>query len=109
MRMSRGLRHDRIVPKRPATGEKLKSDDAERVSVGGRCDRPALRLLGRKVASRAEHCAGLRKGRKPGCSRHAEVRNVYKALLVEQEARGLDIAVHDAAAVRVCERALRLL
>ena len=97
-------------------GEDLEQDRAERVDVGRRC-RPscAAHLLGRHVAGRAEHRAGLRRAversavadREAASSRSpvehardAPVEHVDLAEVAEHDVRRLEIAMDDAARVR---------
>ena len=85
-------------------GDALDQDEAERVHVGLAVDRLALRLLGRGVASGAEHGA-LRLGpRRLGeGTGQAEVGDAQPAVVAEEEVARLDVAVHEAAAVGVVE------
>ena len=98
-------------------GEDLEQDRAERVDIGARRRGDALDLLGRHVARRAEHRAGLgpvAEGvdlgvarRSPVVGEHARdapVEHVDLAVVAEHDVRGLEIAVHDAARVRELDR-----
>ena len=77
----------------------------KRIEVGAGVELHAHRLLGRRVAGGAEHRARrlgpARLGERAG---QAEVGDAHDAVLVEQQVRGLDVAVQDAARVRVLER-----
>jgi len=84
---------------RARAGEQLVGDDGERVAVARGCRGLARGLLGREVGGRAEDLAGLRHLRVVGEARDAEVGNGDAVLGVEQEVRGLDVAVHDAGGV----------
>ena len=85
-------------------GDRLHQHEGERVDVGLAGEGLALRLLGRRVAGGAEHRAlrfGPRRlGQRPG---QAEVGDAEPALLAEEEVGRLDVAVHEAPAVRVLE------
>lgn len=52
-------RHDALAFERNVAGEQLVEDDPDRVQIPRHTDRVALRLLGRHVRRRAEHCARL--------------------------------------------------
>ena len=86
-------------------GDRLDEDERQGVEVGAGVELHAHRLLGRRVAGGAEHRARrlgpARLGERAG---QAEVGDAHDAVLVEQEVRGLDVAVQDAARVRVLER-----
>ena len=78
----------------------------ERVEVGAPVERRAGGLLGRGVARGADHGArrfGPARLGERACE--AEVGHPHDAVLVEEQVRGLDVAVHHAARVRVLERA----
>ena len=65
----------------------------------------ARALLGRRVPGGAEDGArGLGPARLGERAGQAEVGDAHDAVLVEEEVGGLDVAVHEAAAVRVLER-----
>ena len=80
--------------------------DRERVEVGAAVERRAGGLLGRRVARGADDRAGrlgpARLGERAG---ETEVGDAHDAVLVEEQVRGLDVAVHEPARVRVLERA----
>ncbi len=86
-----------------APGDQLVGDDAERVQVRGGPGVLAARLLGREVRGGAEHRADLCDARLLGGLRDAEVGELHLALARAQQVAGLDVAVHDAVAVRVVQ------
>ena len=78
--------------------------ERERVHVGLAVDRLALGLLRRGVPRRAEHDTGRLGPRGLGDrASEPEVGDAEPALLVEEEVRGLDVAMHEAPTVRVLE------
>ena len=79
-------------------------DDAERVGVGRGGHPEHLRLLGREVPGGPEHRTreGERVEARGRCD--PEVANVHARLFVEEEVRGLDVAVHDTAGMGGVER-----
>ena len=87
----------------------LDHHERERVHVGLSVDRLALGLLRRGVARGAEHDAGRLGPRRLGDrAGEPEVGDAQPALLVEEEVRGLDVAMDEAPAMRVLEAAGRL-
>ena len=84
--------------------EQLLQDDTERVDIRRRADRAPLRLLRCEVAKGAEHGARLREHRLLGRPCDAEVRDLHLARGAAQEVCRLEVAMHDAVAVRVRER-----
>jgi hypothetical protein len=103
-RRRRGAAH-RIDP-----AERLVQDERERVQVGLLADLLALALLGGHVGERAEHVAGARQRILADEARTAEVRQLggFRAVLRavrDEHVLRLDVAVDDAARVRVGERA----
>ena len=80
------------------------STTPERVEVGAPVDGLSARLLGRCVAGRADHGAGFGPAGLGQRSRQPEVGDAHDPVLVEQEVGGLDVAVHEAAVVRVPQR-----
>ena len=86
--------------------EAPEEDAAEREHVGARVDvLLAARLLGRHVPGRADRDAGRRE-LGLGAPRDAEVDDLHAAhvALDEQDVPRLEVAVHDAVRVRLCER-----
>ena len=90
-----GLRGRRPAGERPRTGEQLVRDDGQRVAVAGGGRGTAERLLGRQVRGGPEHLAVLRHLRVIRQSRDAEVADREAIVRVEQEVRGLDVAMDD--------------
>ena len=106
--MAERLGHRRVGRERPATGEELEGDDAERVAVARRCRKLAARLLRRQVARGAEHRARERQRVHPRRRSDAEVGDAYDAVLVEQQVGRLHVPVHHPLAVGSVERGGRL-
>ena len=78
-------------------------NDAERIDVAGGCRPQPLRLFGRDVGGRAEQRSGLGqrfRALQPG---DAEVRDLRPVLFVEEHVRGFQVAVDEAAVMRVSE------
>ena len=84
-------------------GQEAVEDDAERVDVRGRPRRRAFRLLGRQVGGGAHDRPGFRERRLAGRPRDAEVGELGAALRVEEDVRGLQVAVDDPVRVRMGE------
>ena len=91
----------------------LEQHDAEREQIGAVIDRMAERLLRRHVRDRAQHHPGhrdLRLGHLGGAAAildelgEAEVEDLDQAALGAHQVRALDVAVDDAARVRLVER-----
>ncbi len=77
-------------------GERLEEQAAERVDVGGRPDRLAADLLGRRIVERADEEAGAREASRAGALRDPEVREVdAPGLFLDQHVRRLDVAMHE--------------
>jgi hypothetical protein len=106
---ARELGEDRRV-ERDAPGEQLLHHDAQRVEVRARVHVGAEELLRRHVLRRAEHLARLREARVRADLREAEIQDLGDLLVLvlahHEHVVGLEIAVHDAALVRV-RQALR--
>ena len=78
---------------------------AERVDVGARVDPAATDLLGRHVVERADPLAGARRpGARERLLGESEVRDVDVIVLGQQQVRGLDVAVDEAAEMDRVER-----
>ena len=94
--------HRRVGDEGHRPRHRLVQDEGQGVDVGLPVDGLALRRLGRDVARRPHHrprrLGPRRLRQRPG---HAEVGNPDPPLLVEQEVRRLDVAVHQPADVRV--------
>ena len=95
---------------RPLAGRHLVEHDPERVDVRARVNRLTTHLFGRHVRQRpSEFGARLRLGL---CGiggwvrqlRQAKVQHLHPALGCDDDVGGLEIAVHDAAFVRLLER-----
>ncbi len=99
---------------RPSAEQRLVEDQADRVDVdarvdvGLRADFRAADLLGRHVGGRADERAALRLLRvgfgRRGEPRDAEVDHAWAPVAVDEDVRGLQVAVHDAAVMAVLER-----
>ena len=85
--------------------EHLVEHDAERVDVRLAVDVVAERLLGRDVVRGAEHAALGGQAAVVHRAGDAEVGDLGRALLVDEDVLRLDVAVDDAAPVRGAERA----
>ena len=91
-RVERGLERQQLVER-----------GAQRIDVGAMVEHHARaeRLLGAHVAERAQQVAGHRQVRPGFDAGQAEVGEPQAAALVDQQIRGLDVAMHDAAGVGV--------
>jgi hypothetical protein len=101
------LRRIRVARVRHAPRERLVEHAAQRVDVRARVGAAALDLLGRRVVERADPLAGARERlgvRRPGDAEVGEVGVLGAAALLDQDVRGLDVAVDEAAFVRGVER-----
>ena len=100
-------RHGAVALERDGAGQHLVEADADRVEVRTLVDRIALGLLGREVLGGAEDRAGLRH---PGIAgaRDAEVHDLDGPVAVDHDVLRLDVAVHDAAAMREVDRGEQL-
>ena len=94
-----------LAAERDVPDEHLVEDDAERVDVGLAVDLVAERLLGRDVVRRAEDAAVGRQALLLERAGDPEVGDLRRALLVDEDVLGLDVAVDDPARVRGAERA----
>ena len=95
---------------RPPAGRHLVEHDPERVDVGARVNRLATHLLGRHVRQRPLEPADRPRRRLFDVGggarqlRQAEVQHLHPALGRDDDVGRLEIAVHDAALVRLLER-----
>ncbi len=99
-RADRGVGH-----RRNGARDRFDEDDREGVQIGAAVERRARRLLGRRVSSGAHH--GTRRlGPTRLCerARQTEVGHPQDPVLVEEQVRRLDVAVHQPTHVRVFER-----
>jgi hypothetical protein len=93
----------RVVRQR--AGEHFPGEHADAVQVGAAVDFFAARLFRRHVGGAADGEARHRQARVDALAqRDAEVGELRTLGVVEQDVLGLDVAVHDAAHVRVVER-----
>jgi hypothetical protein len=100
------LRDDRdgVVPhERWPAGQHLVQHGAEGVEVGPRVSETPERLLGRHVRDRADHRPLAGESRTIECHSQAEVGDLHLSVLAEEHVPRLEIAVDDAALVRVLE------
>ncbi len=101
---NRAQRRQRSVHRRPLAGEYLEGEQAETVDVRARCERLARQLLRR-------HVRGRRDDRAPGVLRigqaggDPEVGEVPVSVPVEQDVRGLEVAMDGTLPVGVGKRA----
>jgi hypothetical protein len=107
VRLGRDLLHqarNRVGPERQHAGQQLKQRDAEGKKVRLRRHRTRIELLRRHVRRRSKDDAGARRAAVLE-ARHAEIHDSHAAVfLVEDDVRGLDVAVNDAALVREVDR-----
>ena len=106
--LSHVLHRDRdlvLALERDLAGEHLVEHDAERVQVRLTGHGPAEGLLGRDVVGRAQHPAVRGQSLLVERAGDPEVRDLRRALLVDQDVLRLHVAVHDVAGVRRPERA----
>src|SRR5436309_10972913 len=100
---------ERVLPVEWHTAdEALIRDDAERIDVGAAVERLGAGLLRAHVMRRADVRAGARQLAARGRLRDPEVGDHRQPVLVEHDVVGLDVAMHDAALVRVREGARHL-
>ena len=95
---------------RAAQGDALVERGAQREHVHARVGRRAVaeRLLGRHVVRAADDHTGLRQRRIVIVAGDAEVGQHRRIRIAQQDVRWLDVAVHDAGAVRVRDRGRHL-
>ena len=96
--------HRRLAGERQASGQQLEGEDPDRVQVAARISGLPADLLGGQVLHRPRHRAGLGRravGVGPG---EAEVGHLGRAIRRDDDVLRLDVAVHDALAVRVIDR-----
>ena len=104
--------HFLIVPRgeRETAGERVEAHHAERVQVGAAVDRQSRHLLGADERGRPAHAAAGIGVRIRGRARDPEIRHEHPVRApLQEDVLGLDVAMHDAAGVRVgeCRRGLR--
>ena len=89
-------------------GEQAVEHHAHGVEIGARVDLVAQHLFGRHVGRRAHHEPGVRQVLGARHARDAEVHDLDGPGLGDHHVGGLQIAMHDAHAVRVGQRGERL-
>ena len=89
---------------RQATGQQTIEHDAHRVEIRAAVDLAAEHLLRRHVGGRAHHVAAVREVLAAENARDAEVHHLDRAALGNHHVGGLEVAMHDAGAMRVSER-----
>ena len=87
---------------RPATGRELEQHAAHAEQVAAAVDLLPLHLLGGHVVGGSHHVSGAGH-RRGGHVRHAEVHDLHRAVFLDEDVGGLDVAVDDARLVRVGE------
>ena len=98
-----GDRHRRVAVKRRTPRQHFIHHNAQRVQIGACIDVCALRLLRRDIMHRPQRLTRERilRGRD---LRDAEIGDLHAAVLEDHDVVGLNVAVDDAAAVRVLQR-----
>ncbi len=96
-------RHRGLAGERQLAGQQLVAHDAERVQVAAGVGRLAADLLGGQVLHRAGHGARLGLAAFGVGAGESEVGHLHHALGRDRDVLGLDVAVHDALAMRVLE------
>ena len=102
--MLRDHRDDVVAHERRPAGDHLVQHGTERVEVGHGVRVLAERLLRRHVRRGADDQPRLRDAAPVHAEGEAEVAELRHAVLGEEDVGGLQVAVHDAARVRVLER-----
>jgi hypothetical protein len=96
------LEHEQLVPgdvaERRASSQRLEQEHANRVPVGRRADHFTARLFGRHVRDGADHGVVAR-ARRLQLGDGAEVEQHRAAARLDEDVRGLHVAMHDAGCV----------
>jgi len=89
--------------RRPARQDRIE-DTTQAVQVGPGADGSGIGLFGRHEVGRSQHVAGGRQPRLAEQAGDAEVRELDRSVVGDQQVGGLDVAVDDAAVVGVLQR-----
>ncbi len=100
---------DRFAVEGQLAGQRLPGEDPQRILIAAAVHRLPLDLLRRHVARRADRRARLGERHAPEGARDAEVAHQRPPRVLDHHVGGLHVAVDDALAMRVVQRAPHLL